>query len=264
MGNQISLSQLLEHLSLFQDIKETEREALATSSTLVRHLKGEYVFRRGDRANGLYVVITGKIKISIPGANEHEKVIEFFEPGQQFGEAVLFLDHPYLIDAQVLEDSLLICIDSDALLKLMSDNPLVMKRIVTGLAMRFETLLHDISVVNLPSAAARVADYLLRNTRTNEGLALSLPKRTVASKLGLQPETFSRALHQLCEEHAITVEKSNIHILNRQALMEHAPQLDLPIEHINVKCSSHVPPHKLPLVPDWKVPISSKYSECEF
>lgn len=264
MGHQLSLGQVFKHLSLFEDLGDQDKEHLAQSSWLVRQLKGGYVFKRGDRPKGLYIVITGKIKIAIPGLNDHDKVIEFFEAGQQFGEAVMFLDHPYLIDAQALEDSLLVCIAKEALMEVMSTNTVFMKRMIDGLALRFETLLHDIEVVNLPTAAARVADYLLQHSSQSCEMDLSLPKRTIASKLGLQPETFSRALHQLRDEQCITVCRSKISIINREGLEKHAPQLGFSGESLNASCPTPAQPHKLPPERDWTNPASLKYFECEF
>lgn len=264
MGQQISLDQLLKHIPLVEAISCKERQYLADASKLVRQPKGSHVFKRGDRATGLYVVITGQIKIVIPSVQEHDKVIEFFGAGQHFGEAVMFLDHPYLIDAQALEDTLLVLIGRDALLSVMASNALFMKKILDGLALRFETLLHDIEVVNLPSAAARVADYLLRNSIMHHEIDLSIPKRTIASKLGLQPETFSRALHQLSDEKCIVVDKAKITIINREALMRHAPQLDMADKILSVEHQSLSQQHKSLPVPDWSNPVSLKYSECGF
>ena len=264
MAHQISLSELLKHISLLEEISIQEIEYLAHASKIVRQPKGSFIFKRGDRATGLYVVITGRVKIAIPGINEHDKVIEFFDAGQHFGEAVMFLDHPYLIDAQALEDSLLVFIGRDMLMQVMTTNPVFMEKMIKGLALRFETLLHDIEVVNLPTAAARVADYLLRNSTHSRTFDLSLPKRTIASKLGLQPETFSRALHQLSEEKCIVVEKARITILDRESLKRHAPQIGGADERLNAEYQSLFQQHKSPLARDWTVPASLRYSECEF
>ncbi len=264
MGQQISLSQLLKHISLLEEISTPEIEYLAQASEIVRQSKGTYVFKRGDRAMGLFIVITGRVKITIPGVNEHNKVIEFFDAGQQFGEAVMFLEHRYLIDAQALEDSLLVFIGRDALMQVMTTNPVLMKKIIKGLALRFETLLHDIEVVNLPTAAARVAVFLLRNSTLNHTIDLSLPKRTIASKLGLQPETFSRALHQLSDEKCIAVDKTKITILSRDILKRHAPPTESANDPVSAECQDHVLQHKSQPEHDWTAPASLKYSECEF
>lgn len=267
MANQISIDQLLSHLELFSEVADEDRHTLASRSLLIRIQKSDYVFRRGAHATGLYVVITGQIKVSIPGTDRRDKVIEFFGPGQQFGEAVMFLDHPYLSDAQALEDTLLVWIAHQPLSDLMGKNPLLMKRVIVGLAHRFETLLHDIEIVNLHSATARLADYILRHADQKTELYLSLPKRTIASKLGLQPETLSRALHQLCEERCIEVDHHKISIINRPALARYAPNST---DFIANAVAPHdlqpalSPPHRSPPVLDSIDATFSKYSANEF
>jgi len=267
MANQISIDQLLSHLELFSEVNDDDRHELAHTALLVRVNKSGYVFRRGAQATGLYIVITGQIKVSIPGTEQRDKVIEFFGPGQQFGEAVMFLAHPYLSDAQVIEDALLVWISHKALIDLMSTNPLFMMRIVKGLAQRFETLLHDIEIVNLHSATERLADYILRHADQQTELYLTLPKRTIASKLGLQPETLSRAFHQLCEENCIEVASNKVSITNRTALERHAPMRP-DIKTMNVY-PSDLPtdlsqPHRSLPVHDSINATFSKYSASEF
>ncbi len=224
MAYQISIDQLLSHLPLFSEVNDEDRHEIANTAMLVRIQKTEYVFRRGTVSTGLYVVMTGKVKVSIPGTDQHDKVIEFFGPGQQFGEAVMFLNHPYMSDAQAIEDALFVWIPHHAVIHLMATNADFMKKMVIGLAHRFETLLHDIEIVNLHSATARLADYILRNANQKTEFYLTLPKRTIASKLGLQPETLSRAFHQLCDHQCIEVASNKVSIKNRYALEQYAPK----------------------------------------
>ncbi|MDO9026026.1 Crp/Fnr family transcriptional regulator [Zwartia sp.] len=267
MANQISIDQLLSHLELFTEVSDEDRHELARNALLVRVRKSEHVFKRGVHATGLYVAITGQIKVSIPGTEQRDKVIEFFGPGQQFGEAVMFLNHPYMSDAQAIEDALLIWISHKAISTLMSTNTLFMTRIVKGLAQRFETLLHDIEIVNLHSATERLADYILRHADQKTELYLTLPKRTIASKLGLQPETLSRAFHQLCEENCIEVANNKVSITNQSALEKYAPKNPVVrptgVDH----CDSPQdlsPPHKSLPAHDSTNSTFSKYSVNEF
>jgi CRP-like cAMP-binding protein len=52
-------------------------------------------------------------------------------------------------------------------------------------------------------------------------VVLQVSKRLVASKLGIQPETFSRILHRLVDGGLIAMERRNIRILAEDALADY-------------------------------------------
>lgn len=228
--------ELLSHLKVFECMSSEVRRDLAVASVRLRYQKNEMIFHRGDQALGLYVVVVGRVKISIPSP-QREKVIEFIDPGQAFGEAVMFLDHPYLINAQALSDCLLVWIDKRSIEKAMERDPVFCMHLLKGLSHRFETLLKDIEVVNLQTAIERVTGYLLTQPRDDEDTIHLFNKKMVASKLGLTPETFSRALNQLIQNDAISVHGAKIRMLK--------PSRDQP--------------RRLPLERDSRVRASSEY-----
>lgn len=88
------------------------------------------------------------------------------------------------------------------------------RRLMASLALQCESLQHDIELVNLHSASERVADYLLHQPIEEGKTRLRFDKRVIASKLGLKPETFSRALQQLKMQGLIAVKGASILILD--------------------------------------------------
>ncbi|MNG41084.1 hypothetical protein D3C84_1300360 [compost metagenome] len=49
-----------------------------------------------------------------------------------------------------------------------------------------------------------------------------MSKRLIASKLGIQPETFSRILHRLIDAGLIAMERRNIRVLNNLSLANYS------------------------------------------
>lgn len=219
MGKAPDTKELLSHLKIFENMTSCLRDQLAQVAECIRFKKNDLVIHRGDPARGLYIVVIGQIKISIP-SGQREKVIEFIEPGQAFGEAVMFLDHPYLINAQALSDSLLIWIDKHSIEKAMAQDSAFCMHLIKGLSQRFETLLNDIEVVNLQSAIERVVGYLLNQPLDADGAVHLSNKRMIASKLGLTPETFSRALNQLTQSKLISVHGAKLFVFHQLAQMQ--------------------------------------------
>jgi CRP-like cAMP-binding protein len=218
MRQKKDLGALLAHQPLFRSL-DTEQLALVTEACQqVNVEKNQYVFHRGEPANGLYVVVVGTIKLAVPAANGQEKVIEFFGSGQAFGEAFMFLDKPYMVEAQALEDSLLIWIDKQDIFAAIDRDPSFARRMLAGLSVRLHTLVQDIETVNLQNAMQRIVAYLLSQPRINGQTQFPFNKSIIASKLGLSPETLSRLLAQLSGEKLISVDGKHVLLHDLDAL----------------------------------------------
>ena len=231
MAKQLDVSEFLAHLPIFRTIDRVSRLELAEAARARRLIKHEYLFRRGDLPTGMYIVVVGTVKLSIPAArNNLEKVVEFIGPGEAFGEALMFLAHPYPTDAQALDDSLVIWIDRSDIDRILDHDPLFARRMLTSLSGRFERLLHDIETISLHTADERLVDYLLRQPRVGDTTRLMFNKRVIASKLGLKPETLSRSLQHLSVEGLISVSGARVQILDEEKLRRMVSDLTGPGE----------------------------------
>ncbi|WP_454725696.1 MULTISPECIES: Crp/Fnr family transcriptional regulator [Cupriavidus] len=219
MRHKLNLDGLLRSLPLFRNLDAAQLSELAGSCREVRVPRHGHVFRRGDAAPGLYVVAVGQIKLALPSLHGNpEKVVEFFGPGQAFGEAVMFLDRPYLVDAQALEDTLLILLGKKDIFAAIDRDPSFARRMLAGLSMRLHSLVQDIETVNLQNAQQRVIGYLLNRPREGNLTRFAVNKNLIASKLGLSPATLSRALQRLSEAALISVAGPEVVIHDVQAL----------------------------------------------
>ena len=218
MGTKQKIDKLLAHSPLFERMDAQVFTKLTTSIHQLRIQKNQMVCRRGEPARGLFIVACGYVKISIPSNRSREKVVEFIGAGQAFGQAVMFLDHCYQVNIQALTDGLLLWIDKRDIEEAISHCPVFALQMLKALSERFEILLSDIEVVNLHTSYERVAGYLLGQPHEGSLTPLLFNKRIIASKLGLTPETFSRALHQLCADGLIAVDNAIVRIHDRDGL----------------------------------------------
>lgn len=205
MAYKLNVDALLAHVPIFANLNPPQLGRMAQTCRQMRVAKHRFAFRRGDAAGGLYVVAVGQIKLAIPSPCGHEKVLDFFGPGQAFGESGMLLDRPYMVDAQALEDTLLICIDKQDIYAAIDRDPSFSRCMMVSLAQRLDSLVQDIEAVNLQSAAQRLVNYLLRQPREGDCTRFPFSKSVVASKLGLSPETLSRLLHQFSSAGLISV-----------------------------------------------------------
>nr|ACF98059.1 putative cyclic nucleotide-binding domain protein [uncultured bacterium 888] len=210
----------MSNLPLFSDLRREDIERIAAGTTTLRAEKGETLFRRGDPCNGFHVVVYGQVKLGFTSAQGAEKVVEIIGPQQSFGEALMFLERPYIVSAQTLADSLLLHVAKAAVFREIEADPLFARRMLAGLSRRLHGLVSDVESYSLRSGAQRVIGYLLRedveHNVAGRVIELTLPttKNIIASRLNLTPEHFSRVLHELTVARLIEVDGRTVRILD--------------------------------------------------
>lgn len=219
------LPRYLSVLPLFNDMGPDELQRLAQGCQLRRLTRGDMVFRVGEPCDGFHVTVVGQVKLFAISPAGQEKVIELAGPGTSFAEAIMFIEKPHFINAQTLTDTLLLSVGKRAVLDEIALDPRFALRMLAGISRRLHSLVRDVQAYSLHNGMQRVIGYLLRDQESREAdgearLTVSLPvsKATVASRLSLTPEYFSRVLRELEEARLIAVDKREIHILDVQRL----------------------------------------------
>jgi CRP-like cAMP-binding protein len=218
-----AVTEILSRQPLFRGLDSAELGLLAAGTREFRVRKQEILFQKGDTPEGLHVVIMGQIKLALPSAQGGEKVVHMAGPGATFGEAVVFLDKPYPVNAQATQESLILLISKNEILRALDSNPLFARKMLASLSMRLHELIDDMETCTLRSSMQRVVCYLSHiapdNTSLIYSVQLDTSKQTIASQLNLAPETFSRVLGQLSEAGIIEVKGRSIKVLNRSRLI---------------------------------------------
>jgi CRP-like cAMP-binding protein len=223
-----NIPRFLSAQPLFTDLSAVELERLSQGCVLRRFARGETVFLVGQPCEEFHICVTGQIKLYALSQAGAEKVIDLISPGQSFAEALMFTGRPYIINAQALADALLLSVSKGTVEDEVARDPRFALRMLAGISRRLHGLVHDVEAYALHSGIQRVIGYLLRDIATDgstgadgaETLTVSLPvsKATIASRLSLTPEYFSRVLHELEAAGLVTIDKRDICILDAKAL----------------------------------------------
>jgi CRP-like cAMP-binding protein len=220
----IRIQEFLKNVPLFRELTEAELDRIAAGTAQVRAPAGTILFRRGEPCAGFHVIVYGQVKLAFGAADGAEKVVEILGPGASFGEAVMFLEKPYVVFAETLADSLLLAIGKAGVFAELERNPRFARKMLGGLALRLHGLVHDLEAYTLRSGTQRVIGYLLRNyseegePRAPVEVALATSKGVLASRLNITREHFSRILHDLSGAGLIEVHGRIIRILDPERL----------------------------------------------
>lgn len=226
----LDLPRYLAALPLFHEVAPAELARLAEGCTLRRLQRGQAVFRIGQPCEEFHVTVIGQVKLYVLSASGQEKVIEIIGPGGTFAEALMFTGRPYVVNAQAVTDALVLSVSKQAVLAEIAVDPRFSLRMLAGISRRLHGLVRDVEDYTLCSGAQRIIGYLLRDVEEGAvhrgAVTVSLPvsKATIASRLSLTPEYFSRVLHELEVAGLVEIDRRDIRIPDPQRLAQYRLQ----------------------------------------
>ncbi|MET1077631.1 MAG: Crp/Fnr family transcriptional regulator [Pseudomonas sp.] len=218
-----SIIQLMQRHHLFSRLPEKTLHEVCALANLKRLACNEPLMHQGDSAERFFLLISGQVKLHRVTSEGQEKLVEVIQHGQSFAEALLFTEMKrYPVSATALKDSVLVSIDGAHYRHLLEEQPKICLDILAGMSIHLHRRLREIDLLTQANASRRVVGYLFQERDPRSDLIhLQVPKRLVASRLGIQPETFSRILHRLVDSGLISMERRNIRILDEVRLADY-------------------------------------------
>lgn len=219
-------SNLLKSHTLFSALKPDEFEDLLKHSKEIQVDTGQTLFSQGEDASHFYFVVSGKFKLSRVAPSGNEKVIEIIGAEETIAEALMFMDQKqFPVTAEALEKSQVISIRCQPYFQLLQERADLCFRIMGSLCIRLHQRLQEIERLSLQNATDRLIHYLAthipEDAEDGYELVLDIPKRVLASRLSMLPETFSRVLHKLANENLIEVHSRKITITDANRLKDY-------------------------------------------
>lgn len=211
----------IEIVPIFSNLSHEEMLEVAAITRDKSYEKGEMVYMAGDEGEKLYVIHTGKIKVSRVTESGKEQVIRVLGPGEFMGELSIFSPEPMQDYGEVIEKANMCIIDGDKLKDLMAKYPSITFKVMEELSKRLDKAENLIENINHYSVEKRLAQALLELSGEDGIINLKMSKRDLASNIGMSQETLSRKLSAFQELGIIDLEgHRKIIILNRPALEE--------------------------------------------
>ena len=191
---------IVRNLPLFQQVPEPVLAGLLATATIRSVERGADLFVQGDPADRFFVVLEGWVKLYRINRDGAEAVVHMVNTGESFAEAAMFAQGNFPVCAQAVTDLRVVSITAQAFARCVQADVGTAFAMLGSMSMRLRTLVQQIEQLQIQSAPQRVASFLLKLCPADEGSAtftLPVEKSLVARRLGIQPETFSRALAKL-------------------------------------------------------------------
>ena len=123
--------------------------------------KNQTVFSQGDAADAVFYIQAGTIKLTVVSQQGKEAVVAMLESGSFFGEGCLAGQPLCLTTATAMEDSILVHIDKQAMIRALQDDPAFASLFLTYLLVRNIRIQEDLVDQLFNSSEKRLARVLL-------------------------------------------------------------------------------------------------------
>ncbi len=220
----VAIPEALRKTPLFSNLAPPDLDRLGGISALRRYARKDVVFREGDRAEGFFVVVSGRVKVCKTSEDGKEQVLHILEEGQSFAEATIFEEGNFPANAEALCEAELLFFPKRPFIALLEKDPRMAVRMLGSLSRWLKRMTDLVENLALRDVEARLVFFLSEEMKNRglpfrDGVVYEIPvsKNVLASRLGTVPETFSRTLKKLQDEGKISVRGNRIRILRAGA-----------------------------------------------
>lgn len=185
---------------LFSGVGPEPLRVLLASASVQAVNRGTTVFLQGDPADAFFVVLDGWIKLYRLSSAGGEAVLAVFTRGQSFAEAAAFALGTFPVTAEAATDARLLRIPTGNLEQLICQMPELALAMLASTSRHLHALVQQIEQLKTHTGAQRVAEFLVSLCPVAEGscnIGLPYDKALIAARLGMKPESLSRAFAKL-------------------------------------------------------------------
>lgn len=216
----------LKNISLFKACEDSFFTSLQEHAYAKTHDKGHVLFVHSDEAKRFYFIKSGWVKLFRETLDGAQAVVDILPAGHIFGETSIFENGRYPYSAEIVEPSEIISLPLSVLKTEIEENNALALSMLSSMAKYRRQQDREIEHLSLQNASQRIGCFLLRLADQNQTgeVTLHLPydKTLVASRLGMQPETFSRALAKLRDKTGIEVKGGTVKMKSSEQLTDYS------------------------------------------
>jgi CRP/FNR family transcriptional regulator, cyclic AMP receptor protein len=217
-----------EHL--FCNLSSPALQKLNEIKSTAVYPKSALLFIEGQQPRGVFVLCTGKAKLSTSSTEGKTLITKISEAGDVLGLNAAISNHPYEVTAEMIEPGQANFIPRNALLQFLKEHGEVALRVAEQLSRNYYTAYEEIRTLGLTSSPAEKFAKLLLSwypEKTQNELAqikLTLTHEEIAEMIGTTRETVSRLFSEFKKKQLLQVKGSTLVLRNKSALesMVHA------------------------------------------
>jgi CRP/FNR family cyclic AMP-dependent transcriptional regulator len=210
---------------IFCNLSSHVVEQLAEITSAASYPRGATLFVEAQAARGVFILCTGKVKLSTSSIDGRTLIVRIAEAGEVLGLAATVIGKPYELSAEVIEPAQANFISRTDFLDFLRQNGEVSLRVAQQLGETYHAAVSEIRSIGLShSAGEKLARFMLDwcahhgNAELPLKAPLTLTHEEIAQKIGASRETVSRAFAVLKKKRLVQIKGSTLIILDREKL----------------------------------------------
>src|SRR5260221_7261659 len=153
--------ELLRTVPIFAELSDADIASLSRLATRRRYPKDTVVFFENEEGDFFFMILQGRIKVTILGDDGREIILRVLGPGDFFGEMALLDNEPRSATAIAAEDTELLSLHRTDFQSTIGANLAISHALIKILTARLRRANHQISTLALLDVYVRVARGLL-------------------------------------------------------------------------------------------------------
>ena len=192
--------EIISRIAVFRGLKHKTVEHVIAPATAVTLRPHETLFRQGDPATAFFIVIDGWVKLYRIAVSGEETVLNVLTKGGSYAEAHALTGAYYPATAEAVSEARVVRIPADHVVRCIRETPDIALAMIASASQHLHHLVEQIEHLKAQSGVQRVAEFLASLAPVESGsydIALPYDKVLIAARLGLKPESLSRAFAKL-------------------------------------------------------------------
>jgi CRP/FNR family transcriptional regulator, polysaccharide utilization system transcription regulator len=207
-------------LSPFRGLSQKDKETIILHHTVSKIKKGEFLFRKGEKARGIICLVSGKAKVYRTGVAGREHIMRMLKAQDLTGFQNLFSGHIWSASAVAIEESVICTIEKQCLLRILRSNADISLKIINMLADELSCSYDKMVSLTQKHVRGRLVESLLMLVRIygyeadGKTINASLSRNDIAHLSNMTTSNAIRTLSNLAAEGNIKIKGRKITILN--------------------------------------------------
>lgn len=218
-----------QRVQIFSGLESEEMTRIATHARSLRKARGEFIYMAGDRADFVYILKRGRVKLSVLAETGKEIAIDIIQPGEIFGEFALVDESVRSNMVQALDDVLMWVFSRHDFTTLLTTQPKLALSYIKLVGDRRRRMEKKLSDITSKAVSARICE-LLHELSTNSGDVENVAKdylvplmhHDVASLIGAARQTTTTVLNDLERRGIIELGRGWIRVKRLKELQTYA------------------------------------------
>jgi len=162
--------------------------------------KGHIFFNQGEKVGHVVIMLQGRVSLTASRSDGEQAVVDIISEGEVFPLAAVVLGQPAPVGAEALTNGRAVWVEDGVLQQMLKDVPAFKTAIMSQLGRQYHDMVLQNKALKLQNTNQRLAHFLLMHTDMDDGaveVRLLDERRMLARRLGMTPESLSRAIAQL-------------------------------------------------------------------